>query len=174
MTDRLSNTSNTVSIIAPTDEEIDASPYDYPSEWIAREMDALINPDTPLSRAELSRTAADGRFTNKPVAAFDLAVRRYADAVLDSDPNPAKSDDDRREYRSQHVVTHLSVPAGNRPGSALPPSERWDDRTFAHGPVVLAIANGPFYAVALVLRGGGTLYVQSLNFEATQIQLTLV
>lgn len=170
---QLANTSNTLSIIVPTDEDIDQSPYDCPTFWIARELDAILAYDDPLSTADVVRVAPDGRFIGKPVAAFELAVNRYADAVLKSDPNPDKSDSARIEYRAQHVVTRLVVPEANRPGSSRLPTEGWDERTFVQGPVVLAIANGPFYAAVLVLRGGNTLHIQSLNFDSTSVQVTL-
>jgi hypothetical protein len=166
----LSNTSNRINLIEPTDEEIDASPYDHPTHWIARAIDQILAPDQPLARAAMVRTSPDGHFNGKADAAFQLAVLQYADAVLKSDPNPDKSNPARLEYRAQHVVTRLRVPSANRSGDPGLASQRWDARTFDQGPVVLAIANGPFYAVALVLRGDG-LHVQGLDWTCTNVKL---
>jgi hypothetical protein len=168
----LANTSNSVAIISPTDEDIDASPYDFPVQYIAREVDVilLLKPPKPLlGTPGLFLISADGHFSGTAVDAFQLAIHKYADAVLASDPNPDKSVSARTDYRVQHVVTPLSVPRHGGQMSA----QHWDQRTFDQGPVVLAIANGPFYAVALVLRGGNTLHIQSLNWEALQVRVTL-
>jgi hypothetical protein len=167
----IANTSNSIVVIKPTDDDLDQSPYDYPTDWIARALDELIAPDSPIARENLTRTAPDGRFIGKAVTSFADAVTKYSDAVLMSDPVQDKSNAARRVYRTQHVVTRMSVPVGNRPESEHSPSERWDDRTFAQGPIVLTLANGPFYAVALVLRGGGTLYIQSLGSDGTSVQV---
>jgi hypothetical protein len=169
-TEQLANTSNTISIIVPTDEDLDQSPYDCPTFWIARSVDEqlLLAPEKTIpGGTDMFWISADGHFAGKAVDAFQRAVHKYADAVLASDPNPDKCVSARTDYRVQHVITRLSVPRHD----SIVPAQHWDARTFEQGPVVLAIANGPFYAVALVRRGGNTLHIQSLNFDGTSVQV---
>jgi hypothetical protein len=161
----IANTSNSIVVIKPTDDDLDQSPYDYPTDWIARAFDAVLADARPLARADVLRTSPDGRFNGDADAAFAFAVYKYADAVLMSDPCPDKGDGARLEYRAQHVITRMTMPIGECHAA------RWDERTFAQGPIVLAVANGPFYSVALVLRGGGTLHVQSLGSDGTSVQV---
>lgn len=141
------------------DAEIIRSPYDFPVQWVAMRMDEYLDDHRPMSRDDIAKATPDGYSIGYPTIAFEAVVFRYADAVLKSDPNPDKSDSAKADYRRQFRVTRL-----HRPGAG------WDPRTIIQGPIVLAIAQGPFFAVALVLRAGG-LFVQSLGADRTSIPI---
>ena len=142
----------------PTDEEIDATPYDYPLHWLQRFMD-VQREFTSHHREDVVYVAKwnTGNLTldrRSRQRHLQRGQQAYARAVFLTDPVEDKSDRLCSYYQKLHKCLMFEPVGPALRDSKLQKKYMWDERTFQHG-YIEALAVGPFYSIALKYSGRG-------------------